>query len=60
MWSNTGTLFYKAPEMFEGGYREKVDIWAAGILLYKLITGETPFESEYHSQTIDNILNKDL
>lgn len=34
MWTNTGTLYYKAPEMFSGSYREGVDVWAAGILLY--------------------------
>jgi len=28
-----------------GGYTEKVDIWSTGILIYKLITGYTPFES---------------
>ena len=39
-----------------GGYDERVDIWAAGITAYKLISGKTPFESEYHSQTIENIL----
>jgi calcium-dependent protein kinase len=45
MWTITGTLFFRAPEMFSGGYREGVDIWAAGILLCKLVTGRTPFES---------------
>ena len=55
MWTITGTLYYRAPEMFEGGYREGVDVWAAGVLLYKLVTGQTPFESEYHHQTIQNI-----
>lgn len=39
-----------------GGYDERVDMWAAGITLYKLITGHTPFESEYHSTTINNII----
>lgn len=35
MLTITGTLFYRAPEMFiGGGYNEKVDIWAAGITLY--------------------------
>lgn len=38
-----------------GGYDEKVDIWAAGITLFYLITKKTPFESEYHSETIKNI-----
>ena len=35
-----------------GGYDESVDIWAAGVTLYKLIVGKTPFESEYVSETI--------
>jgi calcium-dependent protein kinase len=61
MWTITGTLFYRAPEMFTGGgYSENVDIWAAGVLLYKLVAGRTPFESEYHNKTIDNILRKEV
>jgi calcium-dependent protein kinase len=57
MLTITGTLFYRAPEMFTGGgYDQKVDIWALGVLLFKLVAGRTPFESEYHSQTISNIL----
>lgn len=55
MLTITGTLYYRAPEMFRGGYDERVDLWAAGITLYKLVTGKTPFESEYHSTTIANI-----
>jgi serine/threonine protein kinase len=58
MLTITGTLYYRAPEMFTGGgYTEKVDIWSTGITIYKLITGHTPFESEYHSKTIENIMN---
>lgn len=58
MLTITGTLYYRAPEMFTGGgYNEKVDVWAAGVLLYKLVAGVTPFESEYHSNTIANILS---
>lgn len=45
MWTITGTLYYRAPEMFMGSYREGVDIWAAGVMLYKMICGRTPFES---------------
>lgn len=45
MLTITGTLYYRAPEMFlGGGYDEKVDMWAAGITLYQLINeGKTPF-----------------
>lgn len=57
MLTITGTLFYRAPEMFDGGgYDEKVDVWAAGITLYQMLSkGKTPFESEYLTTTIDNI-----
>ena len=45
--------------MFLGaGYDESVDIWAAGITLYELIMGKTPFQSEYISDTIENISKK--
>ncbi len=34
-----GTLLYKAPEMFDGAYSEKIDVWSVGVILYVLITG---------------------
>jgi serine/threonine protein kinase len=43
-----------------GGYDEGVDLWAVGITLYQLITGRTPFESEYLSTTIENITKCEL
>lgn len=56
LFTMTGTLFYRAPEIVNGGgYDEKVDIWAAGITLYKLITGYTPFETEYFCSTNERI-----
>ena len=52
-----GTNFYFAPEIYlGGGYDERVDLWALGVTIFKLITGYTPFESEYHADTIANIL----
>ena len=32
MWTGTGTHFYCAPEVYEGGgYNYKIDIWATGV-----------------------------
>ena len=42
--------------MFRGDYSESIDVWSAGVLLYWLVTGYTPFESEYQQKTIENIL----
>lgn len=62
MLTITGTLYYRAPEMFlGGGYDEKVDLWAVGITIYELINkGKTPFESDYLSTTINNITKGEL
>ena len=52
-----GTPLYFAPEMLlGGGYDERVDLWALGITLFQKVTGYTPFESEYRSDTIKNII----
>lgn len=48
MLTCTGTLQYKAPEMFRGGfYDELIDEWALGVTLYYLVSRRTPFESDY-------------
>ena len=39
-----GSTEYMAPEMVEGrGYDKAVDVWALGILMHEMLTGETPF-----------------
>jgi calcium-dependent protein kinase len=39
-----GTHFYLAPEVYlGGGYDERIDLWALGVTIYKLIAGYTPF-----------------
>ncbi|BGP38672.1 Ark- serine/threonine protein kinase [Rhodotorula kratochvilovae] len=46
--NKTTTLQYRAPELVDvwgrKGFDEKIDIWALGVLLYKLCFYTTPFE----------------
>lgn len=45
-----GTPSYMAPEQLRGETVDaRADIWASGVLLYQLLTGEKPFEGGYAS-----------
>ena len=43
--SSIGTPGYMAPEQYTGlGLSHKADLFAAGVLLYRMLTGHTPFD----------------
>ncbi len=35
-----------APEISTGNYNKQIDIYAAGIILYEMLTGRVPFDGE--------------
>src|SRR5580704_91787 len=41
-----GTVHYMAPEISTGNYNKQIDIYAAGILLYEMLSGHVPFDGE--------------
>src|SRR5262249_36043634 len=43
---SVGTVYYMAPEISTGNYNKQIDIYAAGIILYEMLTGKVPFEGE--------------
>src|SRR5205823_59160 len=43
---SVGTVHYMAPEISTGNYNKQIDIYAAGIILYEMLTGRLPFEGE--------------
>lgn len=51
-----GTRAYSAPEIFEKcGYKEMVDEWSAGVIMFNMLTGYEPFVGKTPSQLIDSI-----
>lgn len=44
--SERGSIHYLAPEILRNNYDHKVDIWAAGVIFYVLLTGNLPFHAE--------------
>jgi hypothetical protein len=41
-----GTVHYMAPEISTGNYNKQIDTYAAGIILYEMVTGRVPFDGE--------------
>ena len=41
-----GTFHYMAPEIGNGIYGKEIDIYALGILLFEMLTGDVPFDGE--------------
>ena len=53
-----GTPGYMAPEQYIGdAIDQRVDVFAAGVLLYRMLTGEAPFTGTYE-QVMYKILNE--
>ena len=51
-----GTRAYSAPEIIEKcGYKEKIDEWAVGVIMFNILTGYEPFAGKTSSQLKDNI-----
>ena len=46
-----GTHTYMAPEVIEGVYSSKCDMWSVGIVLITLISGKNPFKGRTKDET---------
>lgn len=56
-----GTPAYMAPEQAEGkSLDRRADVWAFGVLLYEMVTGERPFRGESLQETLAAVLGADV
>ncbi|MGW0932508.1 Stk1 family PASTA domain-containing Ser/Thr kinase [Streptomyces sp. NPDC002644] len=56
-----GTVSYLAPEQIERGIADpRVDVYACGVVLYEMLTGEKPHRGDSPAQVLYRHLNEDV
>lgn len=58
--TKSGTAYYVAPEVLEGSYDNKCDIWSAGVILYVILCGYPPFYGENEKEILTEIKSGNL
>ena len=49
---SVGTFHYMAPEIGKGRYGREIDVYALGVMLYEMLTGDVPFDGESSQEII--------
>ena len=55
-----GTPFYVAPEVINGQYNSKCDIWSIGIITYILMCGKAPFYGNNNEEILKMVKDGNL
>lgn len=53
--AKVGTSYYMAPEVINGCYNMKCDIWSLGVILYVALQGYFPFAGSTDEKTYEKI-----
>ena len=55
-----GTPYYLSPEVINGDYNVKCDIWSLGVVIYYAVTGRLPFYGEGYDDLFQRISESEI
>ena len=55
-----GTHTYMPPEVIQGIYSTKSDMWSVGVVLMILVSGKNPFKAKSKDETFEKIKSQNI
>ena len=59
MNTKLGTPYYVSPEVLDGKYDKRCDLWSIGVITFVLLSGEPPFHGENAAAVFKKIRQTD-
>ena len=57
--STLGTTAYMSPEQIQGDNVDtRTDLWSLGVIIYEMVTGQSPFRGDYDQAVMFSIMNE--
>jgi calcium-dependent protein kinase len=59
LYDGVGTIYTMAPQVLQGVYTKRADLWSVGVITFVLLCGEKPFYHRKRRKVIDKIMRCD-